>query len=350
MNYYIMFDTPWDICDKPWLEHELKKIVSEHDKDAHVEHIDIPERLSAILRAGGIVNQLKVHWLNIKQCIQVLRHSKKGDVVISWYIFNGIIFNFLNRLTGNKRYLITMNWLNPTTKKWIAKKIYASVAKNPKVRIGCVDESGGSKWIEKLNLKVNPFIYLPDTYNTSLSFQNPKMPKERYFFTGGQTNRDWGMIVRIAKALPEMKFVCNPGYEADWNQKTGGEKPDNITLTYESKGYYERMGGALSVLLPLATNAVGGNTNVTMSAMMGTLCAVSDYPFLTRYLPNKEKYSASNLDEWVAIAKRIWGYDETQYCTEVEKFQNYLKEEFSPKSNAQKIFDASLELVKANTK
>ena len=338
-DYWILFDCNWESCDKKWLYEELKSQMSEGQK------IEIVERISLDKNRGGILYKIYSYFIIVRQVITALHRSKKDDVLVCWNFLTGIFANLLSKVCRNSRKIVSMCWLTPTKAdgRPIISALERSLINNPNAYITVNDRNGAEKWNNFHHTKSSHFVFLPDTYNDSLSFLNPHVRNQKaMIFCGGRANRHWKLLVEIASCMPTVKFIC-VAEKNDWHEKIKGlTLPNNVEALFEikSKEYYQLMASADLALIPLEKNVSSGFINITMSAQLGVPCIVTKNTSTETYFAEHSGLVIDNdKNLWIDGINRILSLPQENFDNLVREFQNHIKKNFSPQHNAKIIYD-----------
>ena len=280
--------------------------------------------------------KLKYYYRILSQAFRVICRSRRGDIIISWSDFTAGIINFISMALGNKRKIISMNWLTPRAKKpyweYLDRKQFLN--KNVLITVNSLDSKQG--YMEKFRLSNGDNIYyIPDIYDTTVEFEKPQYKENggRYVFTGGMANRDWKLVMQVAERFPSLSFVCC-ALEHDFKAKVD-EIPINVQVYYSvlPDEYYRLMTGAYLVLMPLIACRVSGLINITRSAQSGVPCLVSRYEFTQMYFPDELLewlIEDSNVDTWVHAVEKALELGREYYSSKVRSFQNHIISCFGP--------------------
>lgn len=87
------------------------------------------------------------------------------------------------------------------------------------------------------------------------------------FLWGGNTRRDYGMLVRLAKKRPDYQFlvITNNSYKYVFE-----DKPDNINLYYNISGddFYQKLAHCRMCFIPLTSDLQGGQIVLFGAALL----------------------------------------------------------------------------------
>lgn len=332
-HIFIIFDKAHD---KDWLVEEL----SEHYGCSRISVIRLSiSSVEMEVRAGAWGKMLNLYH-TIQPSIRVLLHSKKDDIIICWGAYAGVIVNLLSRITLLNRKLIFPGWLTPVKrqKTYLLSK-FAATNKNCHITITSPELE--ALWEKHLNIKsIGNFHYLPDMFEDNLGYRSVQFRRDGYYFSGGMANRDWGLLMKIATALPTVKFKCI-ALQKDFEQKVSW-KPDNVEVFYntDSNTYYELMSNAKCILLPLFDcNIVSGLINIIRSAQHGIPCYVTKTIATSQYYEDMDFLLKNNAEEWIRQIKKIEGLNAEEFIRKTECYQNYIRYHFSRERIAIQFID-----------
>lgn len=326
---FLLFNCPSDQNDKQWLEDVLK----EHGYNYEIVETKLYVN---VMCQDGIKGKMKYYYRIFTQAFRAILMSKGSDTIISWTDITAGLINFISMALGNRRRIISMNWLTPRDKKPYWEYLDRKQFQNRNVLITVNSLDSKQKYMKKFHLTSGDNIYyIPDIYDTTVDFVEPCYKEEggRYIFTGGMANRDWGLVMQIASRFPTIPFVCC-ALEYDFKAKVD-DVPENVKVHYSVSPdeYYRLMAGAYLVLMPLVTYRVSGLINITRAAQSGVPCLVSRYDFTDMYYP-KELSSwlvdGSDVEDWLNEVKNVMEYRQEQYISCVKIFQDHMITHFGP--------------------
>ncbi len=331
----ILFDCPCEENDKKWLYDELQKIYGTSGTD--VIPLYTKNALAVLKNSGKRVSYL---IQGLKLSAEAIQKSRGGGSLVCWGVTTGFITNFLSRILGNSREILAMNWLTPINPPFLAIWLRRMMVNNRRCRIIVNSVESKDKWLKVLRVKDRGNIYfIPDTYDSQIEFQRPYRRENVYCFTGGENNRDWKFLMKIAEQMPEMEFIC-AAYEADFRQQVN-HVPENVRVYYSLpvQEYYALMKGASVILLPLRDNRVSGLINITHAAQYGQVCistrtkATELYyrEDLRRFLPERD------LEKWVESLSYLIQCSNDEYVSVASGFQDYIRRQFNPEEIAREL-------------
>ncbi|MXP74793.1 hypothetical protein GN277_05180 [Lachnospiraceae bacterium WCA-9-b2] len=327
---FLLFNCPSGQNDKQWLEDVLR------ERGYDFEIIETKLYVNVMCQ-DGVRGKMRYYYRILTHAFKAILKSKENDIIISWSDFTAGFINFMSMTLGNRRKIISMNWLTPRDKKsyweYLDRKQFQN--KNVLITVNALDSK--QKYLEKFHLASGDNIYyIPDIYDTTVDFVEPCYKKNggRYIFTGGMANRDWGLVMQIAIRFPTLSFVCC-ALEHDFKSKVD-DVPENVKVYYSISPdeYYLLMAGAYLVLMPLITYRVSGLINITRSAQSGVPCLVSRYDFTQMYYPEELGswvVDGSDVEKWGQEVERALEYAQERYISNVKMFQNHIIRHFGPK-------------------
>lgn len=97
-----------------------------------------------------------------------------------------------------------------------------------------------------------------------------------------------------------------------------------------SEQYYKMMENATIIALPLKDNQASGFINITHAAQYGQLCCCTNWGHTDIYYPEERKCDLLPKEIWIKHIKEILSISNDEYLYMATKFQNHVKENFSP--------------------
>ena len=340
MKIYLLFDCPNYSNDKQWLEKYLNKKYSNC-----VEVVTISKVLSE-LHKKGIKGKIYTYLILVRQSFSAIIHSKPGDVIVCWWRLSGLITNAISILFGNKRYIISLNWLSPlsTDKKIV--KLIDKVFNNKKCKLTCNTFSSIKKWEEWIGYNLNnKFYIMPDVYDEKEEFTEPSIKKNKYCFTGGMNNRDWVFLNKLAAKMPDIIFVAVANKKDYLSSVERTQSNVHIYFDITPNDYYEKMKNASIFLLPLKDDKVAGLINILKSAQFGIPCIVNNTDSTKQYYIEHDLLLDKDVENWSNCIKYLLNDDE-YYLEITKKFQTNIYRNFSPQNAVEKIESIISDLYK----
>ena len=188
----IIYDCPQKTCDKVWVYNEIFELFQ------NTQVVYAKNTISVIYRK----NKMKYLLLLFDIVFRSLKKVYQTDIYVAW---SSRIACLLNLLLPNKK-IISFNWLTPAKHtNFINFYLNKKALKNKNFLPIVNDRNSIILYKNLYSLNDNrQFCYLPDVYDDTIPFQQPteQTLNSNYFFTGGMNNRDFGLILKIAKKLP----------------------------------------------------------------------------------------------------------------------------------------------------
>lgn len=320
----IIYDCPWEVCDKTWVYNELKKT------GKVIKRVE-PKCLISQVELKGTKGKLLAILLTLSECVKTLAISKKGDIIVCWSQWSGLLFNLLPG--ARRRKVISFNWLTPTINKR-TRFIYAKALNNPNF-VAIINSSDNREKLQAVYGSENTsnIYYLADVFDDKNTFSKPQHITEKpYGFIGGIANRDWKLFFEVAKHCADIPFHAVAS-KTGWDNNL--KCPDNVILHFDltEEAYKEIMQNAYVVLIPLKEDKVSGLVNILKAVQMGKIVLTTDLSVTAGYFPeNLKRYLAKRGDiaQWCENIEEIFAFCEDEYTKYVEDMQTHIKNSFSP--------------------
>lgn len=192
---------------------------------------------------------------------KAMRQSRKGDIIVSLYDFQGILCLLIGYLTFRRRHILGINLLlkdKPTAKNRLASALYSHAVKSPWFHATVTSKAYQDWFNHKLNLFIK-YPLLRDVYYDSYE-PTAEIPEtgDGTVFCGGRNSRDWSLMVDLAKRMPDIKFCfIMPDDKYYEFEKT---MPSNVTAMHEvaMDVFVDRMSRASIICMPVTTDAPAG--------------------------------------------------------------------------------------------
>lgn len=320
----IVIDCPKENSNKKWVERELQKT------QLPISVIDCRYTISHIEQRGTI-GKILARLITMLQCMKVMVHSNKDDIVFCWSQWAGIMLNLLPG--ASKRKIISYNWLTPVPNPK-TRFLYERVLSNPNL-VTVINSEGNRELIEQAYGKTDSkrMLYIPDVFDDSEKFVDARFVEDnRYCFTGGRANRDWALFCKIAELLPEKRFVA-VAVRSDWDEAL--IVPDNVELYFDlpADRYYDLLSNAYLAIYPLKENRVSGLVNIVKGTQMGKPVLTTDLPVTRMYYPlsrQEQLLPLGQADMWSEQIEEIYSYIEEEYIATVKEVQEHISINFAP--------------------
>lgn len=196
---------------------------------------------------------------------KAVRESKKSDVIISLYDFQGVLCYWIGLLTFRRRNIIAINILlkeKHSLRNKIAEFLYKRALRSRRFRATASTNAFGERLTARLRPR-NPILLLPDVfYNSYLEeAQKRQTSNNHYVFSGGRNGRDWNLLIETARLLPDIPFhISLPHNELEKIKSKTPELPQNVSFHCDipSGQFLDLLAQSAVVALPLDTSAPAG--------------------------------------------------------------------------------------------
>ncbi len=333
----IIYDCPWENCDKKWLYNGLEGIYG--NKVIKI----CPRKNLFQLSSQGFLGKLERYWINMNLILKSVTQAKSNnDIIISWNPWVGMFTKFFWR----KKNVIALNWLVPNRNLFKKIKKYCFESSNFYASVN--DNSSIELWKNALDLKdTNHIFYLPDVPETEQEYEIIEK-KQKYCFTGGLNNRDWNSVINLAKRNPNIQFVCvaeRKDFEKNIEHLNSLKNlPNNIDVYFNIslEEYDSLLKNSYVLVLPLRSNRVSGLINVIKAIQYGVITITSNVNGINQYFPKEYKKFLSPIgdcDKLNENLNEIFQYDEEIYKACIIAMRKHLSDNFSQKKAVSCICD-----------
>lgn len=193
---------------------------------------------------------------------KAVSQSRKGDVIISLYDFQGILCWIFSALRLRRRHILGLNLLlkdKPTAKNRLASAIYRRAVQSPWFHTTVTSKAYQHWFNRKLGLNLS-YPLLRDVYYDSYEPDpnRPVVESDGSVFCGGRNSRDWALMIELARRLPHVRFsFCMP--DDAW-AAYGNSLPSNVDGMHEvsMERFVEAMERAAIICMPVTTDAPAG--------------------------------------------------------------------------------------------
>lgn len=275
----------------------------------------------------------------IKVCNDCIRKSSKGDTIICWYDFMGILCWWLCRILHKNRKIVVLNILlknKKSLKNQIARMLYRSALKSKNL-VATVTSKEYGAYVNKLLGIKKQYVLLHDIYHGGYDIDYAGQVLENSVFCGGRNGRDWDFLFKLAKQMPDIQF--NIVAPKDVYDEYKDVSADNIEVKTEipEPEFLRLMCQSVLVLMPLNTEAPAGLIAMFQAAANRKLIITSDTVTTREYFAKERGVLCeNNLGEWDKQI-RYWIDNEKNATERVEKFLIFLDNECSEKKYAEDL-------------
>lgn len=242
----------------------------------------------------------------IKGCVEVLKGSSRGDVIVCWFDFQAVLCDWLCRILRLKRDIICINLMlkdKSTLKNRIVSSMYKRALLSSRFRASVTSVAYGEWLNRKLGICVTYFL-LHDVFRENYKYEAAKEDSGKSVFCGGRNGRDWEFILKVAQAIPEVKF--NIVMPREVYEKHLSEYRDNMNIRYDLSyaGFMEELCSSSLVCLPLDTEAPAGLIVLFQAAANRKMVITTQTPSTSEYItPERGSALPNEIEEWVCAIR-----------------------------------------------
>lgn len=307
MKYYLLFDN------------------NRNDKDFVVSKLGLP-----IIVIYSPETKKKIFgW--IRGVLEVVSKSKQKDTIICWYDFQAIICWWVCLLMFKKRNIVCINLLlkdKRTLKNKIVSYLYRRALQSVNFKASVTSKSYG-EWLNK-KLGINAkYSLVNDVYHDFYKFEKEVVQIPNSVFCGGNNGRDWNLIIKIARSLPNIRFNMVMPHNIYIKYQSMFTKNINVKYNISYDEFMKELCGSSVVCLPLDTQAPAGLIVMFQAAAnlkpIITTRTVTTIEYVT---PERGVVLPNELEIWVkAILNSLANIRVSE--DKAINFRNYLKENCS---------------------
>ena len=285
---------------------------------------------------GERLNNLIGAWRAVKA-------SKKGDTIIAWYDFQGILAWWICLLTFRDRNIVALNIRLKDKTTFVNKMaafLYKYALRSSKMKATVSSREYGEALKRRLELK-RDFPLVRDI-NLYPGYAYPFKDNGKRIFCGGNQSRDWNMVLRVARLLPEYRFaVIMPGKEREKVTNV----PSNVRILCDVpyKIFMGYMHSSTFLLLPVDTNAPAGLIVMFQAAWLGKTIFTNSTQVMREYIGEEHGVLVEGDDKDFAEKIEYYYNHQEEAAAKVDAFQRYLREECSEERFIDKVITEVLQ-------
>lgn len=273
-------------------------------------------------------------------CKDMIRQSADGDTIICWYDFMAVLCWWLCKVHRKNRKIIALNILlkdKITTKNKLAKFLYKPMLKSNKVQSTVTSKKYGEHLNKMLGIQ-RQYTLLHDIYHGgySIAYNGAVIPNT--VFCGGRNGRDWGFLIKVAQAMPEVTFNCVMPKNKFDQYKEKFSKNMVVKSDISERKFLEFMCQSQLVVMPLDTEAPAGLIAFYQAVANGKMSITSDTVTTQEYFTDgRGALCGKNVEDW---KNKIQYYLQHREEADVsaEKFRNFLESECSEEKYAKTLW------------
>jgi len=216
------------------------------------------------------VSGLRRHLDCISLAFKVVRNREKFSGIIFWQQFIGLYYNVLCYLfffrNGPRAIILTVIYLK---RKGILGKCYhyfykISFRSRHIDKLVCHSSSEKNYYLAQFGVDLNNRVIFCKLGEGLPLGKREEPADDRYFFSGGSSNRDYRTLVKAFTGIKERLIIaCKP------ENIDNTDIPENVTVKFDAYGsdFINLISGAYAVILPIADSNVSSGQLVLLNAM-----------------------------------------------------------------------------------
>ena len=273
---------------------------------------------------------------------RAVKVSKKGDTIIAWYDFQGILAWWICLLTFRDRNIVALNIRlkdKTTLVNRMAAFLYKYALRSSKMKATVSSLEYGEAL--KKRLGINRDFPLVRDINLYPGYCLPFKDNGRRIFCGGNQSRDWNRVMRVARLLPDYRFVViMPGKE----REKVTDVPSNVRILCDVpyKTFMGYMHSSTFLLLPVDTNAPAGLIVMFEATWLGKLLFTNSTQVMREYIGEHHGVLVRNDDQEFADKIEYYYSHQEEAAEKVNCFQKYLREECSEEGFTDRVIEEVL--------
>ena len=263
---------------------------------------------------------------------KAMRESRKGDVIVSLYDFQGILCLLIGYLTFRRRHILGINLLlkdKPTMRNRVASWLYKQAVTSPWFHTTITAEAYQEWFNRKLGLDLE-YPLLRDVYYDSYEPTIALKEGDGSVFCGGRNSRDWDLMFSLVNAMPDVKFrFVMPG---DVYAKYKDRTADNVVVLYDvpMEEFLVQLNESSIVCMPVTTDAPAGLITMFQAAGYEKPIITTKTVVTSEYFTSNRGYLLEGNDtkDWACIIRNILSNYESAKSRATE-FHKYVANECS---------------------
>lgn len=272
----------------------------------------------------------------IVACKDIIKQSADGDTIICWYDFMAVLCWWLCKVQFKNRKIIALNILlknKATAKNKLAKFLYKPMLKSRKVQATVTSKKYGEYLNKMLGIQ-KKYTLLHDIYHGGYSIGYKEAAIPNTVFCGGRNGRDWGFLIKIAQAMPEVTFNCVMPRDKFEQYKENFGKNMVVKSDIPEREFLEIMCQSQLVVMPLDTEAPAGLIAFYQAAVNGKMSIASDTVTMQEYFADgRGALCGMNVEDWKNKIQYYLQHREEADSSAV-RFKNFLESECSEEKYA----------------
>jgi glycosyltransferase involved in cell wall biosynthesis len=296
-------------------------------------------------KGGNFVSKLSKHEIKeifpditlstrremIKFSQKIIKETKRNDVIVCWYDFMAIYMWWLCKITFRRRKIGAYEiLLKKKSKKTLKDKIiaffYRRALNSVNVRYSVTTKEYGDLISDYLKL-TTPYLIIPEVYHESYFFDHCIKETENSCFCGGNNARDWPLIIKVAKLMPNVTFnlIMNESSFKKYSSIVSSVGNINLLHNVSYDKFMEVLCSSKLVAIPLTTDAPAGLIVLLRAAANNKMVIATDTVSTRFYLGNgRGELLGKEINQWKAAISHCLNDGKYRACC-ASNFQSFLK-------------------------
>lgn len=274
----------------------------------------IAERLSMPCEVIYSPQRKRKYFTWLAGAWKAVTKSKKGDVIVAVYDFQGVLCYWIGSLTFRRRKIVGINILlknKDSLRNKVARFLYRKALKSKRFITTATTREYGDLIAERLQISKSAIPVLQDVfYDNYLSdAKSIGSSDDGYIFCGGRNGRDWKFLIELAAKMPDVKFKISLPKDTLQSLKNSGiDIPQNIKCYCDIplQDFNQLLARASIIALPLDTEAPAALIVVFQAAAFEKPVIITDTVSTHHYFENNRGIALNNdIDAWKTAITRL---------------------------------------------
>jgi hypothetical protein len=321
---------------KYWLQKKLEDLGLE----VHVEYIHDYDMLNR-----------QVQWRKLilwKQYLQLgLRGARlaraRGGIVVAWNFIPGAFAALVSRLRGHPGPPVVGLNMIYYDKGWVLNSIRSAIYRfaggRGRLLLTVSSHSLRRQYVDRFGFGSEQVMVLHDPWQPEYTTAGPSLDDGGYVFSGGEAARDWGTLLSVARACPDIPFKV-VARRMRWKQT---DVPRNVEVRFDTSGeeFYSLAAGARLVVMPLVDRVTSGLIVLVRSVLLGRPVLGTRTPAMMPYFPadcSDLLVGIGDAEQLASKTKDYWNNPDLR-LVKAQSLQDHVIAKFSPDAYARQVAD-----------
>lgn len=242
---------------------------------------------------GEYMNALIGAW-------NAVRKASKGDTIITYMSSAGVLCWWISVLLFKRIHIIATNLAlkdDSSLQTWFMTLLYHGALKSKRFTLTVTSQLYGETMKNRLH-SPHKLPLLRD-YDHFPGYAKEYQDHGKRIFCGGNTQRDWMSCLKLAKQMPEWRFLL-----VGWKNEEQIEIPKNVKrierLPFSQ--FMQAMRDSTIIYIPVKWNCPAGLIVIMEAAWEGKLIATSKNDVTSEYITTEHGIADNNIEN---VAKQI---------------------------------------------